>query len=155
MSKIYVSYFYQVRFFDPSIIPVSTAIWDPKWYHDFKDESYIYKDENGVLNGIKFLDLSPLGIDSECPECKRSGDPNTCSFITKYYNKLESLDFDKVLAGLNYIKESSRRALGLVELPSICLMVHEAPDNPCSERDPLIKYFRSHGMEVEEWQKKK
>jgi hypothetical protein len=33
------------------------------------------------------------------------------------------------------------------------LIVHEAPDNPCSERAPLQEYFKEHGINVEEYEK--
>ena len=32
--KIRISYFYQVRNFKPNMIPMSTAISDPAWFHD-------------------------------------------------------------------------------------------------------------------------
>ena len=36
------------------MIPVSTAMWDPKWFHDFTgDEDYIFKDKRGIYNGIR------------------------------------------------------------------------------------------------------
>lgn len=31
--KIYTSYFYQIRFFKPNMIPLSTAKYDPSWFH--------------------------------------------------------------------------------------------------------------------------
>lgn len=31
--KILISYFYQIRFFKPNMIPLSTAAFDPKWFH--------------------------------------------------------------------------------------------------------------------------
>ena len=34
--------------------------------------------------------------------------------------------------------------------PIIVLLVHESPDNPCSERKPLIDFFNSHGIQMEE-----
>ena len=33
------------------------------------------------------------------------------------------------------------------------LLVHEAPSNPCSERQPLIEYFREHGIDLQEFNK--
>ena len=32
--KIRLSYFYQIRFFKKNMIPMSTALSDPEWYHD-------------------------------------------------------------------------------------------------------------------------
>lgn len=31
--KIYTSYFYMVRFMKPYMIPLSTAKFDPAWFH--------------------------------------------------------------------------------------------------------------------------
>jgi hypothetical protein len=36
------------------------------------------------------------------------------------------------------------------EEPIAVLMVYEAPNNPCSERYSLLKYFNSHGIECKE-----
>ena len=36
--KIMTSYFYAIRFFKPNMIPISTAKWDPKWYHQNKGQ---------------------------------------------------------------------------------------------------------------------
>ena len=33
------------------------------------------------------------------------------------------------------------------------LLVHEKPDNPCSERLGLVKLFADHGIELKEWTK--
>ena len=58
--QIIVSYFYHVRHFKPYMIPFSTAVWDPAWYHNFKrDHNYTYVDKNGVLNGLRIPFLRP------------------------------------------------------------------------------------------------
>lgn len=31
--KFYISYFYAVRFMKPNTVALSTAMWDPKWFH--------------------------------------------------------------------------------------------------------------------------
>lgn len=31
------------------------------------------------------------------------------------------------------------------------LLVHEAPNNPCSERKSIQDWFMAHGKEVKEW----
>jgi hypothetical protein len=38
----------------------------------------------------------------------------------------------------------------VTEEPIAVFIVHEAPDNPCSERAAIQEYFRSHGIECEE-----
>ena len=35
------------------------------------------------------------------------------------------------------------------------LIVYEAPNNPCSERQALIDYFLSKGIELQEFQPRK
>ena len=45
--KIMTSYFYQIRFFKPYMIPLSTAKWDPKWFHRNQGQNYQFKDKNG------------------------------------------------------------------------------------------------------------
>jgi hypothetical protein len=37
--------------------------------------------------------------------------------------------------------------------PEIILLVYETPDNPCSERQPLIDYFGKRGIKIEEYVK--
>jgi len=32
--KVRISYFYQIRNFKTNMIPMSTALSDPAWYHD-------------------------------------------------------------------------------------------------------------------------
>ena len=56
---IYISYFYNVRFLKPDQVPVSTAVWDPKWFHDFKGQSHKFFDKRGVLNGLRAESLHP------------------------------------------------------------------------------------------------
>ena len=51
--KLAISYFYQIRFFKPYMIPVSTAVSDPQWYHNFQDKNYIFLDKRGVANGFR------------------------------------------------------------------------------------------------------
>ena len=37
--------------------------------------------------------------------------------------------------------------------PKIILLVHEKPDNLCSERLGLVKLFENHGIILKEWTK--
>lgn len=149
--KIFITYFYNIRFFKPHTIPISTAVWDPKWYHDFQGHDIIFKDKNNVLNGIRYPDLSPANIAPCCP-CENKN-PNNCQFIKDYAEYLDTLNFDKVYSDLMFIANKSKEILKFDEEPEICLMVYEKPDNPCSERKSLIEYFGKHGMSVTEWNK--
>ena len=149
--KIYTSYFYQLRFFKPYQIPVSTAIWDPKWYHEFRDQNHIWKDKNGVWNGFRFELLNPesCGAVSCCPCLERK--PESCEFLRSYLSGLRRQNFDSIISFLNRAAEFIKSEEGFDEEPEIMLLVHEDPGNPCSERLPLQEYFKEHGIEVSEW----
>lgn len=146
--KFYVSYFYNIRFFPKNLIPVSTAVYDPKWYHMNQDNNTIYIDKRGVINGVRCKGLSPYKINSHCKDCDKKGAvEGTCSFLKEYKAYLNSLDFNVVKSVLEHETSKLRKDC------DICLIVHEAPDNPCSERLPLIQWFRENGVELEEWTK--
>ena len=143
--NVYISYFYNIRFFPTNLIPVSTAVWDPKWYHNFKSIDTVYKDKRGVVNGIRAVMLSPYKIDScECKNCLSNKDPSICSFIKQYHDYIFSLNFSDVY---NYLLKISRT----FNDADICLMVYEKPDNLCSERGTLIEWFKCNGVELKEF----
>lgn len=143
--NVFISYFYNIRFFPTNLIPVSTAVYDPKWYHDFKANDYIFKDKRGVVNGVRAETLSPYKIeDCECKNCKSNKDPTICSFIKQYRDYIFSLNFKEVYNSLLNVSSKFDSA-------DICLMVYEKPDNPCSERATLIEWFASNGIELKEF----
>ena len=154
--KIYTSYFYQIRFMNPNIIPMSTAVWDPKWYHDNKGKSYVYKDKNGTYIGLK---ADPFVPDESCdglcygPETCSSGDPSKCDFLRVYRKQLDSLDFDEVMSGLYNLAHFIKDQENLDIFPDIALIFHEAPNNPCSERWAVQSWFRDHGYGITEFNK--
>ena len=102
--RILVSYFYHVRHFKPYMIPFSTAVWDPAWYHNFnKCHNYTYLDKNGVLNGLRMPFLKPCsnckGLCSGKELCKTLfGEliPNECLFLKEYKSQLKDLDFESI-----------------------------------------------------------
>lgn len=152
---IYTSYFYQVRFMTPQFVPVSTAVWDPKWFHAGKGQDYTFRDKNGVWNGLRTPWFRP---DSSCDGLCRGPEgcahkPQDCSFLQCYRAQLDRLDFDttvkKLVAAAQYYQEKDK----LPTLPAIVLLVHEAPTNPCSERWPLQSWFRDNGYEIKEFSK--
>ena len=141
--RIFISYFYKVRFLTPNQIPFSTAVWDPKWFHDFKGQSHIFYDKRGVVNGLRIEPLAP-----RCTDCSgrcEPRDPSTCGFMREYREQLDSISMEELL---NYFKGLAN-CFNLSD-PDIVLLVHEAPSNPCSERVPLMDWFKSHGIEVME-----
>ena len=107
--KIFITYFYNIRFFKPHTIPISTAVWDPKWFHNFQGHDIIFKDKNNVLNGIRYPDLSPVNIAPCCP-CENK-DPTTCQFIKDYTEYLDTLNFDKVYSDLQFIGNKAKEIL--------------------------------------------
>lgn len=147
--KIYTSYFYQLRFFKPYMIPFSTAIWDPKWFHNHP--SYIFKDKNGIYNGLRILDLAPKSGEGCGSNCKIK-DPSKCAFIKKYSEQLEKLNFDNIYEKLLNTAESIKEIEGFEEDPEIILLVYETPDNNCSERKSIQNWFFNNGIIVEEWE---
>lgn len=148
--KVSTSYFYQIRHFKPNMIPISTAIGNPKWYEHKYNLSKEYVDKNGVLNGITFHELTPLGISSGCNPITCDKDLNKCSFCQQYKQKLDAYDFEELYTKLEHVAIRVQNQLGFSEEPHIVLMVHEKPDNPCSERIPLQQYFTEHGVECKE-----
>lgn len=159
--KIKISYFYMIRFFKPYQIPISTAIWDPKWYHDFKKENYTFKDKNGVWNGFYYLPLAPgescEGLCNGVDKCNSGKDPNNCKFLREYKKQLDNIDFDKMILFFKNLCNKIERTENLKEKydcePEIILIVYETPNNPCSERASIINLFKQHGIDVEEFKK--
>lgn len=154
--KVYISYFYQIRFFKPYQIPVSTADWDPKWFHQNKGQSHIWKDANGVWNGIRLEILNPSHCCSilppECVLCSGTErHPESCSFLKDYREGLDKIGFEELMCYLNGIGDHFKQLEKFDEEPEIILIVHEAPNNPCSERIPLQDYFLSNNRELKEW----
>ena len=126
--KIYTSYFYQVRNFPINAVAFSTAMWDPKWFHNFKDKSYKFN--------IEYCNTS---------------NPNTCLFLKNYYEQLCELDIHKVIGRLEEIAEAVQKKEGFKEEPIIILLVYETPKNKCSERQIIHKWFSSNGIKIKEW----
>lgn len=149
--KIKISYFYQIRNFKKYQIPVSTAASDPKWYHDYKRPSYVYKDKNGVYNGIRMKYLHP-NFEAKC--CKGCLDnPDECSFIQEYQEQLNNTDFNLVFNWLAQLANNIKDKEHFTEEPEIILIVYETPDNKCSKRKPIIDWFYNNGIEITEYNK--
>lgn len=152
--KIFTSYFYQVRFFKPNMIPLSTAVWDPAWYHNgFKDNSSIFIDKNNVINGLRVLPLVP---DETCSNlchgrenCKDS-DPITCSFLDAYHKQLQKINYYEFLGKLESHVSYLCNRFNISGEPFAVIMFHEALTNPCSERIVVQKWFAENGLEVTE-----
>lgn len=152
--KIAISYFYQVRFFKSYMIPVSTAVWDPKWYHDgTNNQNIVFTDRRGVVNGLR---INPLMPGRECAHLCRGVEncdvknPNDCLFIKAYKHQLDDIEFGEFMHQLDSCINMVCGMMGLQEEPVVVFLVHEAPDNKCSERIPLINWFQDNNVFVQE-----
>lgn len=152
--KIRTSYFYQIRNFKRNMVPISTAIWDPAWFHNFTgDYSHIFYDRRKILNGLRLEPIIEQGRHSNhgpetCPcECKEY---NTCSFLNNYRKNLENIDFNRMYNDMLDFAKNYKKEEGIDEEIILVLIVYETPKNLCSERQSLIDYFNSHGIECKE-----
>lgn len=148
--EIYISYFYKIRFFKPNMIPLSTAVSDPKWFHGNRSIYHNFLDKNRVLNGLRIEELVP---NSSCNSLCRgrekcSYEPANCEFLRRYYEQLCQLDFDVLMKKLEGIAANYCKTFNIVEEPQIIFIVYETPDNPCSERHVIQRYFKEHGTLV-------
>lgn len=149
-TEIYTSYFYQIRNFKPNMIPLSTAVWDPKWYHNFKrDENYHFVDKNGVLNGLRMKQFVPnhacYGLCNGVEICQTK-DPAVCDFLKMYKYQLSKLDISDVLNTIFFLTKD------WCENPIPVLIVYETPDKACSERRAIQEYFNERGVSCRELQ---
>ncbi len=152
---IATSYFYQIRFFKPYMIPLSTAVWDPKWYHEFKDQSHAFLDRNGVLNGLRFEDFAPGPTCQDLcrgPETCLTKDPYTCAFLQAYKKQIENISKDLIEFKIKNICDVVNDKLELYRYPMPVLILHETPQKLCSERMMLHEVLRSKGFEISELQ---
>ena len=154
--KIMTSYFYQIRFFTPNMIPLSTAVWDPKWFHANRGQDYHFKDKNGVWNGLRAEPFMPgemcMGLCTGSENCD-SKDPSSCLFLKTYRIQLDLLDYDEMLTRFERMGNFIQELEGFEEEPILVLIVHEAYDNPCSERWVIQDWFKSHNYDIKEFNK--
>ena len=160
--KISISTFSNIRHFEPYMIPISTAVWDPKWFHDDKGGRWKYMDKNGVINGVRMIDLMmPLykweelvKRNESCEHCDDWGITGTCPFMQEYakYIREKNPDFQKFINFCEEYLYFLNIRLNL-RLDTIIFIVHEAPSKGCGERPELQRWFAENGMELKEWSK--
>ena len=156
--KFYIGYFQELKWFDKTHVVIDTSVWAPKWL-DPSNGRKQYVNENGVVIGIK--EESFLMTEDEIPEEMCSGKPCPyidkwphCQFLDAYWKHLQKIDFEGyLLPELNRIAEDVRKITHYEGEPKIVLMVHEKPENLCSERAGIIRLFKEHGLEIKEWTK--
>lgn len=157
MVLIYTSYFYKVRFFTPNVIPLSTAVWDPKWYHDYKGPDFRFFDKRGVINGLRATPFAPgRSCENLCrgPETCAEQGPRECEFLRRYWEQLKAIPIKETISRLTRIGEEVRKESHFKGEPVYAFLVYEAPTNPCSERETIQRYFRENGIKCEEWSEK-
>lgn len=153
MLKIYTANFYQVRNFEPNMIPFSTAKGEPAWYHDNKDRSNIFVDKRNVINGLVAepfqFDESLLDSVPCAKHCLYK--PPDCPFMQAYRKSIDKFTFDYIIDYLSTIAENSRELNNFKGEPVIVLLVYEHPSCACAERPVIQQYFKDHGYVVQEW----
>lgn len=150
--KILISYFYQIRFFKSNYIPISTAVWPPKYFFHNGQQ---FKDKNGVWNGIQAFEFMPdescEGLCQGPQNCMKKEE--NCAFLSTYKAQLDKLDFNSIMERFKILGNKVKEVENFEEEPICVLIVFETPTNPCSERGPLKKWFAEHGYELEEFRK--
>lgn len=157
--NFYISYFYQIRNMKSNMLPISTAMYDPKWFHDNKGNGYRYFDKNGVINGIRMNELcmeqyrvenlikKGLMCDQTC-----SRDMQMCPFMQEYAKCIRNKnpDFDKFITFCEgYLQFLNQRFN--INLDTIIFIVHENPLIACGERPVLQQWFLENGIELKEF----
>lgn len=155
--KFMITYFYNIRHLEKNMVPFSTAIWDPKWFHDGREKDYAFFDKRGIMNGLR-LDgtLVPDIIEEEVMCSGKDGckfTPDTCEYLSRYLEKLRSINFREFLGYCESVAKDVLRLAAIDEEPVAVLTVYEKPDNPCSERVAIKKWFEENCMDIPEFEK--
>lgn len=152
--QVYTSYFYQVRHFPRNTIAMSTAMWDPKWFHNFKGQDYTFQDKRGVVNGLRASPFVPSNnLEGLCYGACCPPNPQNCKYLNEYAKQLNILDIHEVIERMFALGERVREKYLFEGKPIFIFLVHEAPWKSCSERRVIQNYFNANGVKCEEWQK--
>ena len=136
--KVATSYFYQIRNFKRNMIPLSTAVWDPKWFHKNKGQNYIYLDKRGIINGLR---LNAFIFN------EYNGQED---FFPAYQRFLDAIDLKPIIVKMEQLEKIIQLKLKIKEELIFVLIVYETSSNPDSERPYLIKKFNSNGIKCNE-----
>lgn len=154
--RVATSYFYQIRFFKPNMVPLSTAVWDPKWFHEFQKQDHVFVDKNGVMNGLRVPAMAPgPSTEGTCrgpenPGLGCAGDPLTCLFLTLYLEQLRKLDCADYMRRVENLCRRTMTMLGCDLEPTAVFIVHEAPTKACSERRIIQQWLTENGYPCKE-----
>ena len=146
-----ITYFYNIRYMKPSQLPLSTAMFPPKFFAQTSKKNIAHLDKKGVILGLTIHEFVPQK-QCECP-CEKK-DYNNCCFLKEYYAQLSKLDFDEVILSWNDFVEKLSN-LTRISIDEVVLLVYEKPENLCSERVALKKLFEKNGMKLNELEVKK
>ena len=141
--NIYTSYFAQLRNFPKNLIGLSTAAWNPKWRPMGKDK-----------RGVICIDIHEFKPGESCEGlCNGSCNPKhpqDCKFLKAYAAQLNALDFKDIYNRLENLKKRICVGEHLDDV-DFAFIVYETPNNECSERWAIQKYFLDNGIQVREW----
>lgn len=144
--RITITTFYNVRNLNPYTIPVSTAAWDPKWFHDETQPGGVYIDKRGVINGLRYESFAPgARCHNLCHGQPCAQNSDSCMFLHQYMAQLNGLNFERTVDELRQMAQAVNPSA-----TEVALLVYEKPDNPCSERAMLRQWFAAHDYVLEE-----
>lgn len=132
------SYFYNLRFFEnqPNILPLNTAIYPPKWYHGLTIPYFVPGPTcQNLCHGA-----------TNCPYQSSS-----CAFLKRYYEQLEKVSLAEVSSYIAILLEQEKKID--ISNPTVILLFYETPQNPCSERAIVKKWFNERGIKCDEWKR--
>ena len=145
MVQIATSYFYMIRHFKTNMIPVSTCLSDPTWYRPPEGKEY-YIDKRGIICGLRY---EPLIVQRECAmmcPCDEKHLAPACPTMLEYEAALNTfVDKERTLKAFEFC--ANKFALPFGDEPIIVLIVYETPNNPCSERYALQRFFNCKELE--------
>ena len=150
---LYTSYFYQIRYFKPYMIPFSAAVVDPPWFHDFKDSKHNFIDKNGVLNGLRMKNFIPHSDFADICLGNQScltGNPRSCPYMTAYENQLRQLTKKKVEDYFESVCNQAIEKMGEELLPVPVLIVEWGPENVCSRGHTICTVMTEIGIPTSE-----
>ena len=141
--EIYTSYWAQVRNFPKNLIGLNTTLFPPKWRALGQDK-----------RGIWVIDCPPFKPGPQCEGlCNGSCSPkhpDDCEFLKVYRNQLDDIDVEEFLTKLEKLAGKFKENEHLDEV-DFALIVYEAPQNLCSERQPIQAWGAFTGLEIHEW----
>lgn len=138
------------------MVPLSTAMFDPKYFHNGLSQNYQFWDKNGVLNGLRAEPFVPgEACEGLChgPDHCPTRAAAQCKFLETYLEQLRKLDFNLIMERFEKLEQEIKRSKNLEEDLTFVLIVYEAPRNPCSERWAIHKWFKENGYDIKEFKK--